>query len=110
MEQVRRPYLDSKGSGQVSTLAKVEYATRSYHLTLFFAVQQVVVVLHRYEFVPAMLLSNVLQSLKLPCCHGAGTDISNPALFDDIVQSLHDLLSRRAPVQAMNLENIDVCA
>lgn len=57
-----------------------------------------------------MLLGNVLQRLELPCRHGARTNISNPALLDDIVQSLHDLLSRCASVQAMDLENVDVCA
>jgi hypothetical protein len=35
----------------------------------FFAVYQVVVVLHAGEFVPAVLVGDVLEGLELPGCH-----------------------------------------
>jgi hypothetical protein len=43
------------------------------HLTLFLAIQQVVVVLHRDELGKAVLLSGVLQGCELVRPHGAGT-------------------------------------
>ena len=39
------------------------------HLTLFFAVDEVVIILHRDELVPVVLLGDVLQALELPGCH-----------------------------------------
>lgn len=45
----------------------MEFGT--YHLSLFFPIKQVKIVLHRDELVPAMLVGNVLEGLKLPCSH-----------------------------------------
>lgn len=84
-------------------------AWRTYHLPLFFTVDEVVVVLHADELVPPILLSNVLQRLKFPRRHRAGTDVSNPALLHNIIQRLHDLLPWGAAVQPVDLQNIDVC-
>lgn len=39
-----------------------------------------------------------------------GADIPDLAALDNIVQRLHDLLPRRVPVQAMDLQYVDVCA
>jgi hypothetical protein len=82
----------------------------AYHFPLFLAVDEVVVVLHRDELVPAVLLGNILQRLELPGSHRASTNVSDPALLNNIVQSLHDLLPGCASVQAMDLEYIDVRA
>lgn len=57
-----------------------------------------------------MLLSNILQCLKLPRSHRAGANIPDPTLLDDVVQRLHDLLPRCAAIQAMDLQHVDVCA
>jgi hypothetical protein len=81
-----------------------------YHLPLLLAVDQVIVVLHGNKFVPAILLRNVLQRLKLPASHRAGTDISHPSLLNNIVQRLHDLLPGCVAVETVDLQNIDVCA
>lgn len=40
----------------------------------------------------------------------ASTDIAHLPTLNNIVKSLHDLLTRRLPVQAVNLEYIDVRA
>jgi hypothetical protein len=81
-----------------------------YHLTLLLTVEEIVIVLHGHKLVPAMLLSNILQRLELPGRHGRGTDVANPALLYDIVESLHNLLPRGVAVQTMDLEDVDVCA
>jgi hypothetical protein len=57
-----------------------------------------------------MLLRNVLQRLKFPSRHRAGTNVSDPAFLDDIVQSLHDLLPWRASIQAVDLKYVNICA
>ena len=48
------------------------YASRfaeRYHFPFLFAVDWVIVVLHTDEFVPTMLLRNVLHHLEFPCRH-----------------------------------------
>lgn len=62
------------------------------------------------ELVPPVLLSNVLQCLELPRRHRASTDVSNPPLLNDIVQRFHDLLSRCAAVETVDLQYVDVRA
>lgn len=62
------------------------------------------------ELVPSVLLRDVLQRLEFPRSHGAGADVPNPALLDNIVQRLHDLFPRGIAVQAVDLQDIDVCA
>ena len=85
----------------------------------FFAIKQVVVILHRDELMPAILLGDVLQSLELPCRHlsyvsagfylplantyTASTYVTNLTTLNNVVQGPHDLLSRRVPIQPMNL-------
>ena len=41
----------------------------AYHFALFFAVDEVVVVLHGDEFVPSVAVGDVLQGLELPGGH-----------------------------------------
>lgn len=41
----------------------------AHHFALFFAVDEVVVVLHGDEFVPAVAVGDVLQGLELPGGH-----------------------------------------
>lgn len=40
----------------------------------------------------------------------AGTDVPHFATFYHVVQRFHHLLSRGIPVQAMDLQDVDVCA
>jgi hypothetical protein len=47
----------------------LELGEMTYHLSLFLAVKEVVVVLHRNKLVPSVLLSNILQCLELPRRH-----------------------------------------
>lgn len=62
------------------------------------------------ELVPPILFGNVLQRLELPRRHGTSTDVPDPALLNNIVECLHNLLPRRATIEAVDLQNIDVCA
>ena len=62
------------------------------------------------ELVPTVLLGNVLERLELPRRHRTCANVPDPALLNDIVQSLHDLLSRCVTVQAVDLKHIDICA
>lgn len=80
------------------------------HLVLFFPVDQVVVVLHRDELMPAVTIRDVLQLLELPRRHAGRTDVPNFPRLDHIVQGAHDLLPRRRTVQAVDLQDIDVGA
>jgi hypothetical protein len=80
----------------------------AYHFPLFLAVDEVVVVLHRDELVPAVLLGNILQRLELPGSHRASTNVPHPALLDDVVEGLHDLFPWCFAVQAVDLEDVDV--
>lgn len=59
---------------------------------------------------PSVLLSNVLQCLELPRCHRASTDIPNPALLNNIVERLHDLLPWRTTVKTVDLQDVDIRA
>ena len=54
------------------------------HLSLFLAVDQVVVVLHGDELVPAVLLGNVLKCLEFPSGHGAGTNVPGGSKLVDV--------------------------
>lgn len=62
------------------------------------------------ELVPPVFLGNVLQSLELPRRHRTCANVPDPTLLNNIVQGLHDLLSRCVTVQTVNLKHIDVCA
>ena len=52
----------------------------SYHFALFFAVDEVVVVLHGDEFVPAIAVGDVLEGLEFPGGHLLGLAFS-PAII-----------------------------
>ena len=53
----------------------------AYHFALFFAVDEVVVVLHGDEFVPAVAVGDVLQGLEFP-----GGHLQELAIFCDRVR------------------------
>src|SRR4051794_29441479 len=78
------------------------------HLPLLLAVEQVVVVLHRHEPVPAVLARHVQGLAELPGPHGGGAEVADLAAADGRVQRLEGLLDRRAGVPAVDLVQVDV--
>ena len=62
------------------------------------------------ELVPPVLFSNVLQRLEFPRRHRTCANVPDPTLLNNIIQGLHDLLSRCVTVQAVDLKHIDICA
>ena len=78
------------------------------HLSLLLAVQQVVVVLHRHELRPSVLLGHKLHRGELVSPHAAGADVADLAARDQVVQGFHGLLDRHSRVEAVDLEQIDV--
>ena len=78
------------------------------HLTLFLAVEQIVVVLHADELGPAVLLSGKLHPRKLDSPHGAGTNVVHLAALDQVMQCLHRLLDWSVVVESVDLQEIDV--
>jgi hypothetical protein len=68
-------------------------ATEREHLALFFAVDEVEVILHRDKACPAMPLSNEERFLELPGVHGRGAKVANFADPDQIVESLYCFLN-----------------
>ena len=78
------------------------------HLALFFAVKQVVVVLHAHEPSPTVEVGGVERLGELPRVHGRRSDVASLARLHDIVQGFHGLFDGRVVVPAMDLVEIDV--
>jgi hypothetical protein len=66
--------------------------------------------LHGDELVPSVVLRSVLECPELPASHRACTDVPHLALFNDVVERLHDLFSRCVAIQTVDLQYIDICA
>jgi hypothetical protein len=59
---------------------------------------------------PPFPIRNILQRLELPRCHRTRANVSHlPALYH-VIQRLHDFFSWRISVQAMDLQNVNICA
>jgi hypothetical protein len=80
------------------------------HFALLFTGDEVVVILHGDELVPAVALGDVLEGLEFPGGHCAGTDVADLAAVDDVIEGLHDFLAGGVAVQTVDLENVDVGA
>lgn len=80
------------------------------HLVFLLAVDQVVVVLHADELVPAVAVGDVLQLLELPGGHAARAKIAHLAGLDDVVERAHDLLAGHGSIEAVDLKYVDVGA
>ena len=84
------------------------------HLALFFAIHEVVVVLHRYELRPAVHPGGQLQFGELPREHRRTAEVQHLAGLHDVVQRLHRLFDRHfaaaghAVRMTVNDEVIDV--
>ena len=73
------PTVGASSSGKRTPRVHANFAVEAegHHLVFFLAVNEVVLVLHRDEFRPAVALCDVLKPLKLPCVHCAGTDVAS---------------------------------
>ena len=84
------------------------FAAERNHLPLFFAIDQVVVVLHRDEPRPAVPLRDMQRLRELIRVHARRADVARLAALHDVVQRFDRLLDRRVVVPAMDLIQIDV--
>src|SRR5450759_2738405 len=78
------------------------------HLTLFLPVEQVVVVLHRYEARPAVESLKMQGFAEFPGEHRGGSDISGLSRFHNVIQRLQRFLDRHRMVPAVDLVEVDV--
>src|SRR5580698_9754628 len=81
-----------RGAGKASTRERTPGydadafdLTETHHLALFFAINEVVVVLHRDEAGPAPQVRKIERLGKLPSIHGRSADIARLAGLDHIV-------------------------
>ena len=81
---------------------------QAHHLSLFLAVEQVVVVLHRDESRPAVQVGQVQRLAELPRVHRRGPDVAGLALLHHVVKRFQRLFDRRVVVPAMDLVEVDV--
>src|SRR5689334_15212409 len=80
----------------------------TYHLPLFFSINQIVLVLHADKLGPPILLCYKLHSGKLSRPHAAGTDVPDLTTLHQIMQSLHGLLDGDTVVESVDLQKINV--
>ena len=78
------------------------------HLALFFAIEQVVVILHGNKTGPAVQFGEIERLGELPGVHGRGADIAHLARFHHVVQRLESFLDRRFVIPAMNLVEVHI--
>ena len=81
---------------------------RGNHLALFFAIKQVVMILHGNETGPAVKVGQIEGFGELPRVHGRGADITHLAGFHHVVQRLQSFFDRRFIVPAVNLVEIHI--
>ncbi len=80
----------------------------AHHLALFFAVEEVVVVLHGDEAGPAVEVGDIECLGELPGVHGGGADVADFAGLDDVMEGFHGLFDGGFAVPAMDLVEVDV--
>ncbi|HVN93040.1 MAG TPA: hypothetical protein VMT38_05065 [Terracidiphilus sp.] len=78
------------------------------HLALFFAIEQVVVVLHGDEARPAVQVGHVERLRELPRKHGRCPDVARLSSFHDVVQGFHRLFDGCVVIPAVNLVEVNV--
>ena len=107
--------LTGAGAGEQSARERAPWQHRDAlvdalrdHLALLFAVDEVVVVLHRDEPGRAGALGGRLRLRELPREHAARADVAGLAGLDDVVESLHRLGDRRQRIPAVDLVEVDV--
>src|SRR6266550_1635513 len=78
-----------------------------HHLSLLFAINEVVVVLHRDESSPAISLGHAERLCHLPRVTRACADVPHFALLDEMIQRGESLLDRNRSFESMDLIKID---
>src|SRR5581483_5789822 len=77
------------------------------HLTIFLTIDQVVVVLHRYEAMPSVLARCIERLTELPRRHAARAEVADLARAYQRIERLERLLYRCPPVPSMDLVEVD---
>ena len=102
--RVRRP----RASGLQGMHADAFGLAEADHLALFFAIEQVVVVLHGDEARPAVEVGEIERLGELPGVHGRGADVADLAGLHHIVERFEGFFDRGFVVPAMDLVEVDV--
>ena len=100
----KKPARQRAPRNQSNTLVK----TQRDHFPLFFAVDQVVVILHGDKALPAVFLGQVQGLGKLPGGHAAGPQVTHLAALNQRIKRLQGFLNRRVKVPAVDLVQVDV--
>ena len=96
-----------------------QFPTSGNHFSLFFTIDQAVLILHRNKLCPTVFVGNVLESDKLISKHRRRTDITDFAHGDEIkesaffseiltVKSLHSFFAWSIVIVSVDLKNVDV--
>src|SRR6185295_10143090 len=79
-----------------------------HHLSFFFAIQQVVVILHGNESRPAMAIRKIQRLRELPRVHGRRSDIAHLAGLHYVMQRFKRFFDRRLVIPAVGLIQVHV--
>src|SRR6202166_1638809 len=79
-----------------------------HHLSFFFAIEQVVVILHGNESRPPVAVRKIQRLRELPRVHGRRSDIAHLAGLYYVVQRLERFFDRRLVIPAVDLIQVDV--
>src|SRR5205085_4248802 len=94
--------------GAVRNYSNALVATEGNHLSLFFAIEKIILVLHGDELRQAVGLSERLQLCKLEGVHARCADVERLAGADHCIEPLKYLLEGRKRIEAMDLIEIDI--
>ena len=78
------------------------------HFALFFALNQVVLILHADEARPAVQIGGIQRLGELPGVHRGGADVTRLTGFHHVVQRFQRLFQRRFVIPAVDLQQIDI--
>ena len=73
------------------------------------AIEQRIFVLHAHERRPAILLRNRVHFRELPGPHRACANVPNLSTLDKIMKRFHCLCNGRVRIEAVDLQEVDVC-
>ena len=82
--------------------------TQRIHLPLFLAIDQIVVVLHGHETVPALFLGFIEGLGKLPSRHATRAQIAHLATAHEAIQRLQGFFNRSGKIPAVDLIQVDI--
>ena len=96
------------GEGAPGEAADLLVEAEGDHLALFFAVDEVVVVLHGDEAGEVVGLLEVEHLVELPGVHAGGAEVEGLACLHDIVEGFAGLFDGGVGVEAVDLVEVDV--